>query len=94
VKAYVKARDVFGLHQWWSAVEGLDHAVDARVQLQVFADLQRLLRLATRWFLHNRRANLDLGAEVAALAAPVRTYPGGDGRVRTWRAAARMAQAS
>lgn len=91
VRAYTVARDVFGLHHWWSVVEGLDHAVDARVQLQVFADLQRLLRLATRWFLHNRRCNLDLGAEVAALAAPVAhiqvsmgEYAGGE-QLLAWR---------
>ncbi len=71
VRAWVVARDVFDLHRWWREVEALEHAVEAGVQLEVLADLQRLLRLATRWFIHNRRGACDMAAEVAALAAPV-----------------------
>jgi glutamate dehydrogenase len=72
VRAYVAARDAFELHRWWAAVEALDDAVPAALQLEVFADLQRLIRLATRWFLQNRRGTLDARAEAAAFAAPVR----------------------
>ena len=70
-RAFVVARDVFALRRWWREVEALDHAVDAQVQLEVFSDLQRLVRLATRWFIHNRRGASDIEVEVAALAGPV-----------------------
>ena len=71
VRAYVLARDVFELSRWWDALEALDQKVDARIQLDVFVDLQRLIRLATRWFIHNRRGDVDLATEVAALAEAV-----------------------
>ena len=72
VRAWVMARDVLDLHRWWGEVEALDNAVPAALQLEVLADLQRLTRLAARWFVHNRRGVADARAEVEAFAAPVR----------------------
>jgi glutamate dehydrogenase len=72
VRAFVMAREVLDLHRWWGEVEALDNAVPAAVQLEVLADLQRLTRLAARWFVHNRRGVTDASAEVEAFAAPVR----------------------
>jgi glutamate dehydrogenase len=77
VRAYVVARDVFDLHRWWEAVEGLDNAVAAARQLEIFADLQRLIRLAARWFLNNRRGGIDVQVEVDAFATPVRAIQAG-----------------
>jgi glutamate dehydrogenase len=71
VRAYVVARDVFDLHRWWQAIEALDNAIPAERQLEVYVDLQRLIRLAARWFLRNRRGKLDVRAEVEFFAAKV-----------------------
>ncbi len=72
VRAWVVAREVLDLHRWWGEVEALDNAVPAALQLDVLADLQRLTRLAARWFIQNRRGVLEARAEVEAFAAPVR----------------------
>jgi glutamate dehydrogenase len=77
VRAFVVAREVFDLRRWWQGVEALDNAVPAARQVEVFADLQRLIRLATRWFIRNRRAGIDARAEVEAFAARVREIQAG-----------------
>jgi glutamate dehydrogenase len=72
VKAYVVARDIFDLHHWWESIEALDNVLPAASQIQIFTDLQRLLRLATRWFVRNRRGRLDPETEVGIFREPVR----------------------
>ncbi|RDE24839.1 NAD-glutamate dehydrogenase [Motiliproteus coralliicola] len=54
--AYVIARDVFGIEQLWSDIEALDNQVPATLQQQMMADLIRMVRRATYWFLRNRRS--------------------------------------
>lgn len=71
VAAWVVARDVFDVERWWHAIEAMDHAVEARVQLEAFIDLQRLLRLATRWFIHNRPEARGVDTAIASRTALV-----------------------
>lgn len=71
-KAYVAARDVYALEQFWCDIEALDYTVDAQIQLDVMTRMQRRIRRATRWFLRNRRATLDVATEVAAFAGPLK----------------------
>jgi glutamate dehydrogenase len=77
VRAYVMAREVFDLHRWWLEIERLDNTIPAARQLEIFADLQRLLRLATRWFIHSRRAARSSTAGPAEIAAQVREIQNG-----------------
>jgi glutamate dehydrogenase len=68
VRAYVVARDVFGLKAHFAAIEALDYQVPAEVQLELMDDLMRLGRRATRWFIRNRRGELNAEREVAHFA--------------------------
>jgi glutamate dehydrogenase len=52
-KAFIVARDVFRLREWWQAVDDLDHKVKSDVQFSCHERLMRLIRRATRWFLRN-----------------------------------------
>ena len=56
-KAFIVARDVFRLREWWQAVDDLDHKVEHKMQFVCHGRLMRLIRRATRWFLRN--TNLD-----------------------------------
>lgn len=56
-KAFIVARDVFRLRDWWQAIDDLDHKVKSEVQFNCHERLMRLIRRATRWFLRN--TNLD-----------------------------------
>jgi glutamate dehydrogenase len=68
-RAYVAARDVFGLHELWAKIEALDYQIPAEVQAGMMSRLMRLVRRASRWFLRNRRTDMDVAAEVKSFKA-------------------------
>ncbi len=63
--AYVTAVEVFQLANQWQAVEALDHQVDSALQTEMFIDLVRLTRRASRWLLRNRRHSFDPSSVIA-----------------------------
>lgn len=63
-RSYVIARDVFAMPAYWDKVEALDYQVDASVQMDMMAQLMRLVRRASRWFARNRRGNVDAAVEI------------------------------
>ncbi len=63
-KAYVTARDVYRLHDYFERVEALDYEVESQTQYHIMQKMMRRLRRATRWFLRNRRGYLSPGTEV------------------------------
>ncbi|MCW2665617.1 MAG: glutamate dehydrogenase [Frankiales bacterium] len=65
VRAYVLAREVFGLGDYWNAIEQLDGQVGTDVQVTLHVEGRRLVDRVTRWFLRARRASLDVDAELA-----------------------------
>ena len=69
--AYVIVRDIFHLPRWFRQVESLDYKVPAELQLKLMGELIRLGRRATRWFLRNRRGELDAARDVAHFAPRV-----------------------
>lgn len=64
-KAYVVARDIYGLHSFREAVEALDSCVPAQLQLDLLQEMARKVRRASRWLLRNRRGRLEPASEVA-----------------------------
>lgn len=63
-RAYILARDVFDIEPLWQQIEKLDHKVSNEVQIKMMHELQHLIRRATRWFVRNRRLELDCSVEV------------------------------
>lgn len=53
VRAYVVAREIFNLDQYWKAIESLNVPVD--VQLEMTSTVIRLIRRSVRWLLRNHR---------------------------------------
>lgn len=70
-RAYVAAREIYALDAFWRDIEALDYQVGAQLQLEVMSRMMRRIRRATRWFLRNRRTNLDVAAEIKAFSAPL-----------------------
>jgi glutamate dehydrogenase len=66
VKAYVIARDVFDMPALWQQIEALDYSISSEFQMQLMAELIRLVRRASRWFIRNRRGLIDAATEVAS----------------------------
>ncbi|AOY87250.1 NAD-glutamate dehydrogenase [Marinobacter salinus] len=58
--AWIIARDVFRIDNWWDKIESLDFHIPAKLQMELMQDLMRLMRRAVRWLLRNRRAELSI----------------------------------
>ena len=65
VRAYLAAREVFGTESLWQAIDDLDLALDAGVQLDMLFEVRRLLDRATRWLLRQHPGPLPVCATVA-----------------------------
>ncbi|MDM0043258.1 NAD-glutamate dehydrogenase [Variovorax dokdonensis] len=55
VRAYLMAREIFGMVGLWEAVDQLDNQVEDAVQSRLLIDCSRQLERATKWFLRSRR---------------------------------------
>ncbi len=70
-KAYIAARDIYQLENFIRDLQLLDYEVPAQLQHELMINMMRRVRRATRWFLRNRRSNIDPAAEVALFAPAV-----------------------
>ena len=64
VKAYAVARDVFRMNDLWQQIEDLDYSVSTDIQEKMMSSLMRLVRRGSRWFLRNRRREINIAQEV------------------------------
>lgn len=71
-RAFIAARDVFDMENWWHEIELLDAKVPADEQLDMMRQLVRLLRRATRWFLRNHRCGMNVDEVVRRFRPGVR----------------------
>ena len=66
-KAFTIAREIFAARDFWGAVERLDNAVSAELQVRALLAMWNLLRQATRWILIRRGHALDVQQNVERL---------------------------
>ncbi len=71
-KAYVTARDISCMPEFFASVEALDYQVESSTQNLIMSRSMRRMRRATRWFLRNRRGHLSPQVEVDSFAEAVR----------------------
>jgi glutamate dehydrogenase len=65
-RAYAITRSAYRLRELWSGIQDLDNKVPAKLQIEMFIDLNRLAEQATQWFLRNGQHPLDIAANVDA----------------------------
>lgn len=63
-RAYVTARDVYDMKQVRESLSQQDYKISSSIQNELMINLMRKVRRATRWFLRNRRGNLDPQLEI------------------------------
>lgn len=68
-RSFILTRDVFDLNALWKAIEQLDNAISAKMQLQMFLEIGRLVMRGTLWFLRRRREKFPI-AEVLNIFMP------------------------
>lgn len=60
IRAYFVALEIYGVSTLWPQIESLDAVVSIAVQQKMMLQIYYLLRRATRWFLRNRKENLNM----------------------------------
>ena len=70
-RAFVVCREVFDLSSYVAAIEDLDNVIPTAAQTELYLEFRRLLDRSVRWFLQNRPASLDVGAEVERFSGVV-----------------------
>ena len=73
VRAYIVTREVFGMVDFWRAVEALDYNVADREQVDMVIAAGRLIVRATLWLLRNRSHLADVAAAIARFQPGART---------------------
>jgi len=70
-RAWLVAREVFGMPGFWRRVQGLAAAVDVDARVAVVLEARKLMERATRWLLVNRRPPFAIAEAVSYLAEGV-----------------------
>ena len=63
-RAYLVAREVYGMRGTWEAIEALDNAVGADVQTSMLLETRKLVERGARWLLRNRPRPLDIARNI------------------------------
>ncbi len=72
-RAWLVAREVFGMRAFWQQVEALAGAVDVDARIAVVLEARKLMERTTRWLLVNRRPPFGIAETVSFLASGVGT---------------------
>ena len=59
-RAWLVAREVFGMRDYWGQVTALDAVVDIGTQITLLLEGRKLVERACRWLLYNRRPPVDI----------------------------------
>ncbi|MGE5292875.1 MAG: NAD-glutamate dehydrogenase [Micromonosporaceae bacterium] len=84
-RAWLVARQVFGMPGFWSSVEALDGQVDVATQISLLLEGRKLTERAARWLVLGRRPPLPIGATIDFFADGVVTIRSGLPKLLTGR---------
>ena len=71
-RAWLVAREVYGMRGFWAQVEGLDGQVSVATQISLLLEGRKLTERAVRWLLQNQRPPFDIQATIDFFADGVR----------------------
>jgi glutamate dehydrogenase len=60
VRAFVIAENIYHMDDLWQQIVALDATVNQTAQFRMMLQIYYLIRRATRWFLRNRKPNIDI----------------------------------
>ncbi|GAA4426457.1 NAD-glutamate dehydrogenase [Georgenia halophila] len=70
-RAFVVAREIFGISEFVEAVESLDNVVGTDTQAMLYLEFRRLLDRAVRWLVQRHPDGIDVAAEIERLQPAV-----------------------
>ena len=71
-KAWVAARDIFGMTAILEEIESLDNQVPSAVQSDLIAKLKRMVRHGTRWLIRNNRGDINTAVMIDQYREPLK----------------------
>ncbi|HIC80016.1 MAG TPA: NAD-glutamate dehydrogenase, partial [Kiloniellaceae bacterium] len=71
VRAYVVAREIFGMRDLWGQIEALDNKAPALLQARMLVECGRLIEREAVWFLREVGPGLDIATEIENYGAGV-----------------------
>lgn len=60
IRAFAVAENIFNLEGLWKQITSLDYKIEANVQYRMMLQVYHLIRRATRWFVRNRKQNIEM----------------------------------
>ena len=60
IRAFVIAKNIYQMEEMWHDIMSLDYQVDSVIQYRMMLQIYYLIRRATRWFVRNRKPQLDI----------------------------------
>ncbi len=70
-RAYIVARQVFGLRDMWGTIETLDNKVPAEIQYAMLRETMSILDHATTWLLRHIPGRIDVAAALAVFGGGI-----------------------
>ncbi len=71
IRAYAVVEDLFDMTSMWHKIEALDTKVSTVIQQKMMLQIYLLIRRATRWFLRNRKSDINIEETVASFKKPI-----------------------
>lgn len=71
IRAFAIAENIFRMEDLWHQIMELDYKVDITVQYKMMLQIYYLIRRATRWFLRNRKQQIDIQKIVDTFSPPI-----------------------
>lgn len=71
IRAFVIAEEIFNMTGLWHQIENLDYQIKVITQQKMMLQIYFLIRRATRWFLRNRKANINIEETIANFKQPI-----------------------
>lgn len=60
IRSFAVAESIYHMEEIWQQITSLDDKVKPEIQYRMMLQLYYLIRRSTRWFLRNRKSNLDI----------------------------------
>lgn len=58
--SFIVSKSIFNMDYFWDNIQALDNKIDTSLQSEMMVVVMRLVRRASRWFLRNRRAGIQV----------------------------------
>lgn len=71
IRAFAITESIYNMEDMWQQIMALDYKVSQTVQYRMMLQIYYLIRRATRWFLRNRKPNIDIQKNIDDFSLPI-----------------------